>query len=96
MAYRQGVPGISGLAERTLRYDPETGDSTRMLPCALGADASPMGVQQHIFWGETWIRVERGPWHGGVDSNGLSLDAFASLEVERPLRSYRLLQRERV
>ena len=34
--------------------------------------------------------------HGGVDSNGLSLDAFASLEVERPLRSYRLLEREGV
>ena len=33
---------------------------------------------------------------GGVDSNGLSINAFISPEVERPLRSHRLLERESV
>jgi hypothetical protein len=49
------VPGASGLSERVLSRDPETGDYTRLFRLASGADTSSMGVQIHDFWEEVYI-----------------------------------------
>jgi ChrR Cupin-like domain len=51
----QPIGGVVGLTEKILSHDPETGDYTRMLQFAPGADTSPMGVQCHDFWEEVWI-----------------------------------------
>jgi hypothetical protein len=49
------IPGVTGLAERTISADPETGDYTRMLRFEPGTNSSPMGVQRHDFWEEVFI-----------------------------------------
>lgn len=48
-----GAP--TALSERILSRDPDSGDYTRLLRFAPGADTSPMGVQRHEFWEEVWI-----------------------------------------
>ena len=45
----------AALSERILSRDPESGDYTRLLRFAPGADTSSMGVQRHDFWEEVWI-----------------------------------------
>lgn len=49
------LPGVAGLSERVLSRDPDTGDYTRLLRLAPGADTSPLGVQVHDFWEEVYI-----------------------------------------
>ena len=50
------IPGpVSGLAERILARDPETGVGTRMLRFSPGCDTTPNGVLTHDFWEEVYI-----------------------------------------
>jgi hypothetical protein len=51
------VPGskCSGLHERILSGDPNTGDYTRMLRFDPGCDTTPNGVLYHDFWEEVYI-----------------------------------------
>ena len=50
------VPGkVSGLYERVLAQDPETGVATRMLRFAPGTDTSANGILVHDFWEEVYI-----------------------------------------
>lgn len=50
------VPGkASGLYERILAKDEETGVATRLLRFEPGCDTSPNGVQIHDFWEELII-----------------------------------------
>ena len=52
---RQRVENVTGLHERILSRDPETGDYTRFIEFEPGCDTSAMGVQRHEFWEEVWI-----------------------------------------
>ena len=50
------VPGtVSGLTERILAHDPESGVATRMLRFSPGTDTSPNGTLTHDFWEEVYI-----------------------------------------
>ena len=50
------VPGkVSGLYERILAQDPETGVATRMLRFSPGTDTSANGTLTHDFWEEVYI-----------------------------------------
>jgi ChrR-like protein with cupin domain len=50
------VPGkVSGLYERVLAQDSETGGATRMLRFAPGTDTSANGILVHDFWEEVYI-----------------------------------------
>jgi len=51
----QPIKGISGLSEKILSRDKDSGDYTRLLRFEPGADSSPMGVQKHDFWEEVYI-----------------------------------------
>ena len=46
---------VSGLSERILARDRETGVATRMLRFSPGADTTPNGVLTHDFWEEVYI-----------------------------------------
>ncbi len=50
------VPGnVSGLHERILARDPESGVATRILRFSPGADTTPNGILTHDFWEEVYI-----------------------------------------
>ena len=50
------IPGkVSGVYERILAPDPETGVATRMLRFSPGTDTSPNGTLTHDFWEEVYI-----------------------------------------
>ena len=51
------VPGskCTGLRERILSGDPNTGDYTRILRFDPGCDTTPNGVLTHDFWEEVYI-----------------------------------------
>lgn len=50
------VPGkVSGLYERILARDSDTGVATRMLRFAPGTDTSANGILVHDFWEEVYI-----------------------------------------
>ena len=51
----QPIKGVSGLSEKILSRDKDSGDYTRLLRFEPGADSSPMGVQKHEFWEEVYI-----------------------------------------
>ena len=44
-----------GITEQILSFDPDTGDVTRLLEFAAGADVSHVGVLTHNFWEEVYI-----------------------------------------
>jgi len=46
---------VTGLTERILAHDPESGVVTRMLRFPTGADTSPNGTVTHDFWEEVYI-----------------------------------------
>ena len=46
---------VSGLTERIVAADPETGVATRILRFAPGTDTTPNGVQAHDFWEEVYV-----------------------------------------
>jgi hypothetical protein len=46
---------VSGLFERILATDPDSGVATRMLRFDPGTDTSPAGPQVHPFWEEVYI-----------------------------------------
>lgn len=48
-------PRVTGLFERILSRDPETGDYTRQLRFDPGTDTTPNGTLTHPFWEEVYI-----------------------------------------
>lgn len=46
---------VSGMEERSLAVEPDSGIATRMLRFAPGTDTTSMGVQAHPFWEEVYI-----------------------------------------
>ncbi len=49
------VAGVSGLSERVLAKDEQTGSYTRLLKFEPGTDTTSQGVQRHDFWEEVLI-----------------------------------------
>ncbi len=45
----------SGLTEKILSFDSDTGDCTRLLRFPPGSDTTPNGTLRHDFWEEVWI-----------------------------------------
>ncbi len=54
-AWRQAFPGVEGVNEQILSYDPDTRDYTRLLRFDPGGDASSSGKLVHDFWEEVYI-----------------------------------------
>lgn len=46
---------VSGLTERVLATDPDSGVASRILRFEPGTDTTPNGVQVHDFWEEVYI-----------------------------------------
>lgn len=55
VAFTPCAGSVSGLSERILATDDETGVATRMLRFEPGTDTTPNGVQVHDFWEEVYI-----------------------------------------
>lgn len=72
------LPDVEGLEEKVLSRDEETGDYTRLLRFAPGADTTPLGLQRHAFWEEVWIVS------GAIHDLGLDRTFSAGMYACRP------------